>query len=62
MQQCQMEAHLQGGSEIALHARESAVPFYLALGYGLVGEPFEEVGIPHRKMRLTPLGSPSARS
>jgi predicted GNAT family N-acyltransferase len=36
-----------------LHAREAAVPFYLKLGYALAGEPFEEVGIPHRAMEKT---------
>ncbi|RYG29002.1 GNAT family N-acetyltransferase, partial [bacterium] len=39
--------------EIYLHARDTAVPFYLRLGYQIVGEPFEEVGIPHRAMRKT---------
>ena len=37
--------------EISLHARELAVPFYLRLGYEKVGEMFEEVGIPHYKMK-----------
>lgn len=37
--------------QIVLHAREAVVDFYLALGYELFDEPFEEVGIPHRKMR-----------
>jgi hypothetical protein len=35
---------------VVLHARETAVPFYLALGYAIVDEPFTEVGIPHRRM------------
>lgn len=35
---------------MVLHARETAVPFYLKLGYQIVGEPFEEVTIPHAKM------------
>ncbi len=35
---------------ITLHARESAVPFYLRLGYKIAGEKFEEVSIPHFKM------------
>lgn len=39
-----------GSGFIKLHARDTAVPFYLALGYRLEGEPFEEVGIPHRVM------------
>lgn len=40
----------RGVHKMVLHARETAVPFYLALGYDLVGNSFEEVGIPHRKM------------
>lgn len=35
---------------IELHARETAIPFYLNLGYSLDKEPFNEVGIPHRFM------------
>jgi predicted GNAT family N-acyltransferase len=38
-------------SQMTLHARDTAVPFYLALGYETVGEPFEEVTIPHQAMR-----------
>lgn len=37
-------------TQIELHARKYAVPFYLKLDYNLVGEEFEEVGIPHYKM------------
>jgi predicted GNAT family N-acyltransferase len=37
-------------NEINLHARENAIPFYLTLGYTLVGDWFTEVGIPHKKM------------
>lgn len=36
--------------KMTLHARETAVPFYLRLGYQSVGARFEEVGIPHFKM------------
>lgn len=36
---------------VVLHARAPVVNFYLKLGYELYDEPFEEVGIPHRKMR-----------
>ena len=39
-----------GVHNMVLHARETAVPFYLQLGYQVVGEPFEEVTIPHFKM------------
>jgi ribosomal protein S18 acetylase RimI-like enzyme len=35
---------------ITLHARDDAIPFYQRHGYRCVGEPFEEVGIPHRIM------------
>lgn len=38
--------------KIELHARKSAVPFYLSLGYQLEGAEFEEVGIPHMKMSI----------
>jgi predicted GNAT family N-acyltransferase len=27
------------------------VPFYERLGYAVYGDPFEEVGVPHRHMR-----------
>lgn len=37
-------------SQIELNARDTAVNFYLRLGYKIVGEPFVEVTIPHRKM------------
>ena len=36
---------------ITLHARATAVPFYLKLGYTLIEGEFEEVGIPHFKMK-----------
>lgn len=42
----------KGVETIELHARTSAVPFYLSLGYASEGEEFEEVGIPHVKMFL----------
>lgn len=40
-----------GFKEITLHARQNAVPFYLKLGYEQIGDAFEEVTIPHFKMR-----------
>jgi predicted GNAT family N-acyltransferase len=40
----------RGFSTMVLHARDTAVPFYLRLGCSLEGEQFEEVGIPHRSM------------
>lgn len=38
----------RGFSKMVAHARQSAVPFYERLGYAVVGEPFVEVGLPHR--------------
>lgn len=39
-----------GARQMTLHARETAVAFYLKQGYRIEGESFEEVGIPHRLM------------
>ena len=39
-----------GFRQMVLHARETAVPFYLRNGYTIVGDRFEEVTIPHFKM------------
>ncbi len=36
---------------ITLHARESAVKFYLSLGYEITGDRFTEVTLPHFPMR-----------
>ena len=35
----------------SIHARDSAVPFYLHIGYEIVGDSFIEVGLPHFLMR-----------
>lgn len=43
----------RGYQRMVLHARETAVPFYLRLGYEVAGEPFEEVTVPHRAMFKT---------
>ena len=40
-----------GFKEITLHAREVAAPFYDKLNYERIGERFEEVNIPHFKLR-----------
>lgn len=42
------------------HARGPAIPFYERLGWSVVGEPFEEVGIEHRRMELR--GEPAGSS
>ncbi len=39
-----------GYTSIELHARDTAKAFYLKLGYTVVGDAFEEVGIKHYKM------------
>lgn len=41
----------EGVEEVELHAREPVVEFYEKLGFGVVGERFEEVGIPHWAMK-----------
>jgi len=46
-------AKRNGFREITMHARETAVPFYLLLGYETIGDRFEEVTIPHFKMHKT---------
>jgi predicted GNAT family N-acyltransferase len=40
-----------GLSQVELHARLSAVGFYRGLGYAVVGQEFQELGIPHLKMK-----------
>ena len=44
-------------SEIQIHARDDVTSFYERLGFEVVGDPFEEVGIKHRHM-LMRLGGP----
>ena len=39
-----------GKKKMILHARDSALDFYVSLGYSIVGDQFEEVGIPHHLM------------
>jgi predicted GNAT family N-acyltransferase len=39
-----------GKEKMILHARDSALDFYISLGYSIVGDQFEEVGIPHHLM------------
>lgn len=44
-------ARSKGYSEITMHARRYAIPFYTSLGYTTEGDEFTEVGIPHFSMR-----------
>lgn len=41
---------LNGYQLIELHARKSALDFYIKLGYFIIGDEFEEVGVPHFRM------------
>lgn len=41
----------RGVREVTLHARAHALGFYERLGYTSFGEPYHELGIPHRHMR-----------
>ena len=45
------ELSRRGFRSVHLHARAHVVPFYERLGYAVWGDPFEEVGVPHRHMR-----------
>lgn len=47
---CETYGKEQGFELMSLHAREVASRFYLKLNYTIVGEPFEEVGLPHYRM------------
>ncbi len=42
-----------GIKNIELHARKTAIPFYLKNGYKIISGEFSEVGIPHLKMKKT---------
>ena len=41
----------RGDAKIILHAQRSAEGFYLRSGFAVLGEPYEEVGIPHITMQ-----------
>jgi predicted GNAT family N-acyltransferase len=48
---CEEYAREQGYGSVYCHARGTAIPFYLKNQYALEGDPFDEDGIPHHKMR-----------
>jgi predicted GNAT family N-acyltransferase len=48
---CEAQARRQGFSEIYCHARHTAMNFYLKHQFIPEGEPFDEIGIPHLRMR-----------
>jgi len=41
-----------GGTKLMAHAREPAVPFYERVGFTVEGEPYQQVGLPHRTVVL----------
>ena len=49
----ELERHVaaHGVELVRMHARESALGFYLKLGYVVTGDTFTEVGLPHRLMQ-----------
>jgi len=47
-----VEARQRGDKEVRLSAQRTAERFYAAHGFTVVGDPFDEVGIPHVEMRL----------
>jgi predicted DNA-binding protein (MmcQ/YjbR family)/GNAT superfamily N-acetyltransferase len=46
----EQEARRLGYTRIILHARATAVPFYLSMDYQIISDEFMEVGIPHFAM------------
>ena len=46
-------ARQRSHKEVRLSAQRTAEGFYAAHGFAAVGEPFDEVGIPHVEMRLS---------
>jgi ribosomal protein S18 acetylase RimI-like enzyme len=48
--ECERAARKRGYERIELHARDTAVAFYLALGYRADGPEFTELGIAHQKL------------
>ena len=49
----ELERHVAAGGvrEVRMHARETALGFYLKLGHRVTGAPFTEVGLAHRLMQ-----------
>jgi predicted GNAT family N-acyltransferase len=47
-----LEARRRGNKEVRLSAQRCAEGFYAAHGFVAVGQPFDEVGIPHIEMQL----------
>jgi predicted GNAT family N-acyltransferase len=58
LQRATETAKKRGTKSIHLHAQVPVISFYESMGFRSVGRIFEEAGIPHRKMILTPRLSP----
>jgi ribosomal protein S18 acetylase RimI-like enzyme len=50
VEELEREVGRRGFRSVLLHARQGAIGFYERLGYECEGEPYVEVGIPHRTM------------
>lgn len=50
VEELEREVARRGFRRVLLHARQGAIGFYERLGYECEGEPYVEVGIPHRTM------------
>ncbi|MBL7790040.1 MAG: GNAT family N-acetyltransferase [Chitinophagales bacterium] len=50
---CEEELRKHGIKEIYCHARKNAIPFYEKLNFEIYSDEFDEVGIPHLKMKKT---------
>lgn len=48
-----IEARRRGNKEVRLSAQRTAEHFYTLHGFRAMGEPFDEVGIPHVEMQLS---------
>jgi predicted GNAT family N-acyltransferase len=54
LQRAAATARKGGAKSIYLHAQVPVIGFYESMGFRCVGPIFDEAGIPHRKMILTP--------
>jgi YbgC/YbaW family acyl-CoA thioester hydrolase len=45
-------ARQRGDAAVELHAQATALGFYRREGFALVGDPYEEAGLPHQTMRM----------
>jgi len=50
VRELERHAAAKGFRRVRMHARQTAIGFYEKLGYRIAGEPFVEVGLPHRLM------------